>query len=63
MAKDVITECDHISGETLEELENRYNRQFKDVYEALNYLLSKDKVEPTQKNRKQIGFRQSKPIP
>jgi hypothetical protein len=29
--------------EKLKEMENRYNKQFKDVYEALNYLLQKDK--------------------
>jgi len=32
------------------------NRQFKDIYEALNYLLEKDKKELEQKNRKRIGY-------
>ena len=41
----------------LAELENRFDRQFKDVYEALNYLLQKDKQETQQKERKQIGFK------
>ncbi len=27
----------------LKKLENKYNRQFKDVYEAINYLLNKEK--------------------
>ena len=40
----------------LKELENTYNKQFKDVYEAINYLLQKDKVEVEQKERKQIGY-------
>ena len=42
--------------EKLKELESKYNTQFKDVYEAINYLLQKDKVETDQKERKRIGF-------
>ncbi len=42
--------------EKLKELENKYDKQFKDVYEAINYLLQKDKVETDQKERKRIGF-------
>jgi hypothetical protein len=41
----------------LKELENTYNKQFKDVYEAINYLLQKDKQETRQKERKQIGYK------
>ena len=41
----------------LKELENIYNKQFKDVYEAINYLLQKDKQETNQKERKQIGYK------
>ena len=40
----------------LKELENTYNKQFKDVYEAINYLIQKDKTETTQKERQKIGF-------
>ena len=40
----------------LKELENRYDTQFSDVYQALNYLLEKDKIETDQKERKRIGF-------
>lgn len=40
----------------LNELENKYNKQFKDVYEAINYLLDKDKLDTQQKERQQIGF-------
>lgn len=40
----------------LKELETKYNKQFKDVYEAINYLLRKDKQKTEQKERKQIGF-------
>ena len=43
--------------EKLKELETKYNQQFKDVYEALNYLLNKDKQETEQKERKRIGFK------
>ena len=32
----------------IKELENTYNKQFKDVYEAINYLLQKDKQEVNQ---------------
>jgi len=37
-------------------LEDRYNKQFKDVYEAMNYLLGKDNRDIEQKERKRIGF-------
>ena len=43
--------------EKLIELETRYNKQFKDVYEALNYLLKKDKQSIDQKDRKRIGYK------
>lgn len=29
--------------EKLKEIETKYNKQFKDVYEAINYLLNKEK--------------------
>lgn len=38
------------------DLETKYNKQFKDVYEALDYLITKDKEELKQKNRRRIGF-------
>jgi hypothetical protein len=41
----------------LKELEGKYNKQFKDVYDAINYLLQKDKKETNQKERKQIGYK------
>lgn len=43
----------------LRELENRYNKQFKDVYEAINYLLQKDKQETEYRGRKYIGFKRN----
>jgi flagellar hook-associated protein FlgK len=41
----------------LKKLEKKYNKQFKDVYEALNNLLQKDKLVTEQKERKRIGYR------
>lgn len=43
----------------LQELENKYNKQFKDVFEAINYLLQKDKKRIAQKERKEIGYRKT----
>ena len=40
----------------LKELESKYNKQFKDVYEAINYLLKKDKQETEHRECKRIGF-------
>lgn len=41
----------------LKKLERKYNRKFKDVYEAINYLLQKDKLEIEQQKRRRIGFK------
>ena len=41
----------------INEIELKYNKQFKDVYEALNYLISKDKQEIEQKERKRIRYK------
>ena len=43
--------------EKLKDLESKYNKQFKDVYEAINYLLDKDKQETEHTNRTKIGFK------
>jgi phage regulator Rha-like protein len=43
--------------EKLKELESHFNKKFKDVYEAINYLLQKDSLEKQQKERKKIGYR------
>jgi hypothetical protein len=42
--------------EHLLKLENKYDKQFIDVYEVLDYLLKKDEVETIQKKRNKIGF-------
>jgi len=43
--------------EKLKKLETKYNKQFKDVYEAINYLLKKESKESEQKDRKKIGYK------
>ena len=43
--------------ETLQKLESKYDKQFKDVYDAINFLLQKDIVISTQKQRKRIGYK------
>jgi hypothetical protein len=47
------TELNH----KLKELEDSYDQQFKDIYEAIDYLLQKDKQEISQKERKRIGYK------
>jgi hypothetical protein len=42
----------------LEDLEKTYSMRFKDIYEAINYLMEKDKGNTEHKSRKRIGFRQ-----
>lgn len=44
----------------LKSLESKYNKQFKDVYDAINYLLKTDKQRKEQSERKQIGFKSTK---
>jgi hypothetical protein len=46
--------------EKLKELETQYNRQFKDVYEAIHYLLQKDQQQNEQGERKKIGYKTGK---
>lgn len=41
----------------LVELEEKYNKKFKDVFEALNYLLNKDQIKEELKERTRIGFK------
>ena len=43
----------------LQDLESKYNKQFKDVYDAINFLLQKDTQEMAQKQRKRIGFKKN----
>ncbi|HLN73936.1 MAG TPA: ORF6N domain-containing protein [Prolixibacteraceae bacterium] len=48
--------------EKLLELETRYDKQFNDVYDAINFLLKKDSRETEQKQRKRIGFKNDEAI-
>jgi hypothetical protein len=43
--------------EKLKKIENKYNKKFKDVYQALNFLLAKEFQERKQRRRKRIGFK------
>jgi len=43
--------------EKLSEMENRYNQQFKDVYEALEFLIKKEEENTSQKKRIRIGYK------
>ena len=43
-------------SEKLAKLEKLYKRKFKDVEEAINYLLNKDQLQIDQHNRKKIGY-------
>jgi len=44
-------------SQKIKALERKYNKQFKDVYEVIHYLLQKDKNETEHKERKRIGFK------
>lgn len=46
--------------EKLKQMEGKYNKNFKDVYEALNYLLKKNEQQIQHSKRTRIGFKQSK---
>ncbi len=41
----------------LKEIEGKYDKQFKDVYEAINFLLQKDSAQQAQQKRKRIGYK------
>jgi hypothetical protein len=41
----------------LKALESQYNQQFKDIYEAIEYLLNKDKKQMEQEGREMIGYK------
>lgn len=47
-------------SEKLKELESKYEKNFKDIYEAIGYLLEKDHLDDSQKKRARIGFKKEK---
>jgi hypothetical protein len=44
-------------AEKVAKLERKYNKQFKDIYEALNYLTQEKQKQIDFENRERIGFR------
>ena len=44
--------------EYLNNLEIKYEKQFDDIFEAINYLLKKDTLEKQTKNRTKIGYKE-----
>ncbi len=43
--------------EQLKSLETKYNKQFTDIFQAIHYLINKDKLSTAQKERKKVGFK------
>src|SRR5690606_21415184 len=58
MLRQHLTDYDNLK-EQIEQLEKEMNVKFKDIHQALNYLLQKDNVQTEQENRKRIGFKNS----
>lgn len=44
-------------SEKLKEIESKYDKQFNDVFDAINYLLKKDTIEKQTKSRQEIGYK------
>lgn len=45
-------------SEKIKELEGKFNKQFDDIYEVINYLLQKDTLQKQQNKRQRIGFKE-----
>ena len=43
--------------EQLQKLEIKYDKQFDDIFESINYLLKKDSLEKYTKERRKIGYK------
>lgn len=54
--KQFVLNYKELSGKLIE-LESKYDEQFNDIYEAINFLLQKDNQETEQKQRKPIGYK------
>ncbi len=46
----------------LKEIETKYDKQFRDVYEALNFLINKEQQQTEPSSRKRIGFKRQNDI-
>ena len=57
MLRQHLSDYDNLK-EQIAQLEKEMNIKFKDIHQALNYLLQKDKVQVEQQNRTRIGFNQ-----
>jgi hypothetical protein len=44
--------------EKLKEIETKYDKNFEDIYQAINYLIGEKEQELDLKNRKRIGFKE-----
>ena len=42
----------------LKTLEHKYDKQFEDIYEAINYLIQKNTQETEQKTGRRIGYKE-----
>ena len=47
----------HDLSEKLSEMENKYDQKFKDVFDAINFLLQQNQQEIEQKQRTKIGYK------
>ncbi len=43
--------------EKLRFIEEKYDKQFQDIYDAINFLLNKNKLDQEQKERRRIGYK------
>lgn len=39
------------------EMEDKYQKKFKDIFDAINYLIKKEKQSNLQKKRRKIGYK------
>lgn len=44
-------------GKKLVEIETKYDRQFKDIFEAINFLVKKKEMDKIQSDRERIGYK------
>lgn len=44
-------------SDKLKELESRYDKNFKDIYQAINFLIEKENQSANQKERTKIGYK------
>ena len=52
-----ITKNQNYIQEQLFHLEQKYDKQFDDIFEVINYLLKKDSLEKQTKERGKIGYK------